>query len=65
MEQMMFVNPPAVEVPPSTSRSPIPSPPTKPLTVSKVSPSQGREREVQQLIRDLAVLAARHKGTAL
>lgn len=42
----------------SKDRAPVPTAPSKPPSASRASPFKGREREVQQLINDLAVLAA-------
>ncbi|MET3722026.1 hypothetical protein ABIB27_003902 [Arthrobacter sp. UYEF21] len=46
--------------PPSADRTPVPTPLRKPVLLSEVRPVRGRDREMQQLIHDLAVLAAKH-----
>jgi hypothetical protein len=62
MERVIFFDAPVPEarsVGHPVDRTPVPAPPRKPLRASSVAvPSRGREREVQQLIHDLAVLAA-------
>lgn len=45
---------------PSARLSPIPAPPRTPIPLAPPMPPRGREREVQQLIHDLAVLAAKN-----
>jgi hypothetical protein len=46
--------------PPSAGRTPVPTPAGKLAPLSQVRPVRGRDREMQQLIHDLAVLAAEH-----
>ena len=46
--------------PPSAGRTPVPTPAGKLAPLSQVRPVRGRDREMQQLIQDLAVLAAKH-----
>jgi hypothetical protein len=48
------------EPPPSTRRPPVPTPPRRRVVLSQGRPVRGRDREMQQLIHDLAVLAAKH-----
>ena len=64
VERVIFIDPFTADERPSMASSkgpsPVPAPPTKPVPASQFSPSRGREREVQQLIHDLAILAARH-----
>lgn len=43
---------------------PVPAPPKTPTKKTTAVPSRGREREIQQLIHDLAVLAATSKPPA-
>jgi hypothetical protein len=61
---MLFIDPSAGKEPPLTPLSagqpPIPTPLRKPVPLSQVRPVRGRDREMQQLIHDLAVLAAKH-----
>jgi hypothetical protein len=62
MEPVSFIDPFAAAEPSSGSRPknlrPLPAPPKKPTKKPMARPSRGRDREVQQLIHDLAVLAA-------
>lgn len=64
VEQPSRTSPPAAKGPTpagfvqSMDRGPVPTPPRKPLTAALVLPSRGLERERQQLIYDLAMLAA-------
>ncbi len=46
--------------PPTASQPPVPAPFRKPVPLSQVRPVRGHDREMQQLIHDLAVLAAKH-----
>jgi hypothetical protein len=48
---------------PPGAPSPVPVPSTKSIPLSRVVFSCGREREVRQLIHDLAVLAAKQDPT--
>ena len=61
---MLFIDPSAGKEPPRTpppaGRRPVPTPFRKPVPLSQVRPVRGRDREMQQLIHDLAVLAAKH-----
>jgi hypothetical protein len=62
---MLFIDPSAGKerppTPPPEDRAPVPTPPfRKPVPLSQVRPVRGRDREMQQLIHDLAVLAAKH-----
>ena len=65
VKRVSFIDPFAAGEPPlatpSTKRPRVPAPPSKPLSASGAVVPRGREREVQQLIYDLAVLAARHQ----
>lgn len=65
MERVIFFDPPAVKEPsslvPSAGRVPLPAPLSRLPAAFPTLPSKGREREVQQLIHDLAVLAADHR----
>lgn len=62
MERLSFIDPFAAEEPPLIAPSmglPLTlAPPRKPVPTTQVLPA--REREVRQLIHDLAVLAAKH-----
>jgi hypothetical protein len=64
MEPVRFIDPFEVEEPASVAPvpkpSPAPGPPAGPPAALLFS-SQGREREVQRLIHDLAILAARQQ----
>jgi hypothetical protein len=63
MEPVIFVDPFDVEEPASVAPVPKPAPapgPAGPQAVLLFS-SQGREREVQRLIHDLAILATRQQ----
>jgi hypothetical protein len=64
MEPVRFIDPFEVEEPASMTRVPKPTPvhgpPTGPSAALLFS-SQGREREVQRLIHDLAILATRQQ----
>jgi hypothetical protein len=53
-----FVDEGPFSIEPPTGMTPVPAPPRTPAPAARALPSQGREREVQQLIYDLAVLAA-------
>lgn len=48
-------------------QAPVPGPPkthlVRPRPVQQTRPSAGREHEIQRLIRDLAALAARRRGS--
>jgi hypothetical protein len=61
---MLFIDSSAGQEPPHTPtparRTPVPTPSRKLVPLSQVRPVRGRDREMQQLIHDLAVLAARH-----
>jgi hypothetical protein len=61
---MLFVDSSAGKEPPFTplpaDRPPVPTPSRKLVPLSQVRPVRGRDREMQQLIHDLAVLAAQH-----
>jgi hypothetical protein len=62
MEPVCFIDPFAAEevsVAPPDRLAPGPAPSTKSIPLPSVVFSSGREREVRQLIHDLAVLAAR------
>lgn len=65
MENVSFIDPfaagdrPAVK--PPRDPKPAPEPPKGPAATPPAVPTRGREHEVQRLIRDLAVLAARNK----
>jgi hypothetical protein len=65
MERVEFIDPLAGEERPPVSQRkklrPVPVPPGKPLKATIAVPSRGREREVQQLIHDLAVLPAENR----
>lgn len=64
MEPVRFIDPFAVEKPASTERVPKPAPMSGPAAgppAAVLSSSQGREREVQRLIHDLAVLTTRQQ----
>lgn len=67
MEPVCFIDPFAAEEPASVAPpdrpTPIPVPSTQSIPLSSVVFSSGREREVRQLIHDLAVLAARQEPT--
>jgi hypothetical protein len=67
MKPVCFIDPFAAEEPasvaPPDKPAPVPGPSTKSVPLSSVVFSSGREREVQQLIHDLAVLAARQEPT--
>jgi hypothetical protein len=67
MEPVCFIDPFAAEEPasvaPPNKPSPVPVPSTEAIPLSRVVFSSGREREVRQLIHDLAVLAARQDPT--
>jgi len=58
---MLFIDPSAGKEspgkPPAATRPPVPTPFRKPVPLSQV---RRRDREMQQLINDLAVLAAKH-----
>ena len=70
VEQSGRANPPAAKGPTpagfvqSMDRGPVPTPPRKPLTAALALPSKGLERERQQLIHDLALLAASRPPSA-
>ncbi|WP_320536684.1 hypothetical protein [Pseudarthrobacter sp. IC2-21] len=62
---MLFIDPSGGKelpaAPPPADRNPVPAPPVrKPVPLTQVRPVRGRDREMQQLIHDLAVLAAQH-----
>jgi hypothetical protein len=62
---MLFIDPSAGKerppMPPPAERAPVPTRPfRKPVPLSQVRSVRGRDREMQQLIHDLAVLAAKH-----
>ena len=61
---MLFIDSSAGKETPHTpwtaDRAPVPTPSRKLVPLSQVRPVRGRDREMQQLIHDLAVLAARH-----
>ena len=65
MEQVSFIDPFAGEQQSSGGRPnnmrPVPAPPKNPAKRTAAVPSRGREREIQQLIHDLSVLAATSK----
>lgn len=54
-----FVDKEPIYVKPFPGSSPVPAPAPPAVPASPTSPLQDREREVQQLIYDLAVLAAK------
>jgi hypothetical protein len=64
-ERMYFLDPLDNGEPPGTAppkkTSAVPAPPSETPSAPQAVPSQGREREVQQLIHDLAVLAVKHQ----
>ena len=68
MERVRFIDPFAGNPQPSGGRPdnlrPVPAPPNTPAKRTTAVPSRGREREIQQLIHDLAVLAATSKPSA-
>jgi hypothetical protein len=65
MENLSFIDPFAAgdrpSVKPPREPKPAPEPPKGPAATSPAVPARSREHEVQRLIRDLAVLAARNK----
>jgi hypothetical protein len=64
MEPVCFIDPLAAEeasMAPPHKPSPVPS--TEFISLSRVVFSNGREREVRQLIHDLAILTARQNPT--
>ena len=65
MENVSFIDPFAAgdrpPVKPPREPKPAPEPPKGPAATSPAVPTRSREHEVQRLIRDLAVLAARNK----
>jgi hypothetical protein len=65
MERISSIDPFAAGKPPSVSTPhksrPLPEPPKDSAKKSKALPSRGREREMHQLIHDLAVLMATNK----
>jgi hypothetical protein len=67
MEPVCFIDPFAAEEPASVAPPnrpvPVPAPSTKSIPLSSVVFSSGREREVRQLVHDLAVLAAKQEPT--
>jgi hypothetical protein len=68
MEPVRFIDPFAAAesalVAPPDKPTPVPAPSTQSIPLSSVVFSSGREREVRQLIHDLALLAARQDPTA-
>ncbi|PNI09592.1 hypothetical protein CXX84_04935 [Arthrobacter sp. AFG7.2] len=69
MENVHFIDPFAAgdqpPVKPTSEPKPAPEPLKGPAATSPAVPARGREHEVQRLIRDLAVLAARNKPPAV
>lgn len=67
VEPVRFIDPFAAEGPAVVERpgkpAPVPAPSTRSVPLSSVVFSSGREREVRQVIHDLAVLAARQDPT--
>lgn len=66
MEPVCFIDPFAAEessMAPPAKPSPVPVPSAESIPLSRVVFSSSREREVRQLIHDLAVLAARQEPT--
>jgi hypothetical protein len=66
MEPVCFIDPFAAEeasMAPPTKPSPVPALSAESIPLSRVVFSSSREREVRQLIHDLAVLAARQDPT--
>jgi hypothetical protein len=65
MENVSFIDPFAAgdqrPVKPPREPKPVTEPPKVPAAASPAVPTRSREHEVQRLIRDLAVLAARNK----
>lgn len=61
MERLRYIGPLASDEPqlPEPGSRPVPAPPAAPVPLSYVAPLRGRERELQQLINDLAILAER------
>jgi hypothetical protein len=69
MEPVRFIDPFAAEEPasmaPLEKPSPVPAPSAKTVPLPPAVFSSGREREVRQLVHDLAVLAAKQNPTRL
>jgi hypothetical protein len=65
MENVSFIDPFAAGDQPPVKRhrepKPVSEPPKVPAATPPAVPARSREHEVQRLIRDLAVLAARNK----
>jgi hypothetical protein len=69
VERMYFFDPFNAGVqlfpaPAASSSSPSPAPPAEPLQATHADLSRSHEREVEQLIGDLALLAAKHQSRA-